>query len=293
MQNYGLFLSILGGVSIFLTFIAVATLIYQRSIKYTKTFRENNKDWLFYKFGMDMFETIFGEKNPVDMALKLGIDVEEYNSICRIVGVEPDIEGIIMDYIYGIVLFFIFVIFAIIFHPFFIIGGLILMYLMIKLRRNQLKAKAEEKKQQIRSEFPRFIGLLSTELAVGIPIDIAIEKLSRKYDALISKEFLNSLNDVKLGAVGWQTALYDISAKYRIDDFSDFVMDVTTAFNKGTSIAEAVAERSRELKSKRLYEVKERAARAENMILIPIALFQFVPMIAYTLLPTITSIRLL
>ena len=51
--------------------------------------------------------------------------------------------------------------------------------------------------------------------------------------------------------------------------------------------------RSKELKAERLYDLKEKAARAENTILIPIALFQFLPMIMFMLLPTIEAVSVL
>ena len=46
-------------------------------------------------------------------------------------------------------------------------------------------------------------------------------------------------------------------------------------------------------KDKRLFQIKERAARTENAVLIPIALFQFVPIIVFIMLPTVSSINLL
>ena len=84
-----------------------------------------------------------------------------------------------------------------------------------------------------------------------------------------------------------------MAEKYELDMLTDFVMDVTTAFNKGVSIADTVRTRVKDTKDKRLYMVKERAAKAENEILIPIAILQFIPLLVYILLPTLMSVRFL
>ena len=293
MQNEALFLSIVAGVAIFLFIIGISAVIYQNNIKFTRFYKENPEDWFFYKFNSKIYEAIFGFNDPEDIALKLNIDVKEYYEDCNICGVEADIKGLVVDYIYAYITMFISLIFSVVFTPYFIVAGLTLMMYFIKIKRSKVHSKAEEQKAIIKSEFPRFLGLLTTELEVGLPIEVAIELLCRKYSSLITREFLNSLNDVKLGAVGWQGALIKISEKYRVEDLSDFVLDVTTAFTKGPSITDVVRMRSKELKAERLYDLKEKAARAENTILIPIALFQFLPMIMFMLLPTIEAVSVL
>lgn len=290
MNKEALMISVVIGAALFLIILSISTVIYQSNIKNTRYFKEHPDDWFFYKFSDKVFNALFGITEPEDVALKMGIDVEEYYKNCMVVGVEADIRGIVTDYIYGFLALIVFLLMTVFINPFFFIIGLSVTYIFMKRKRVTVKSKAESMREQIKAEFPRFLGLLSTELEVGLPIDTAIYLLSHKYDSLISKEFLKSFNDMKLGAVGWQGALYQISVKYSIDDFSDFVMDVTTAFNKGTSISEAVKERTREVKTKRLYDVKEKAARTESMILIPIAICQFIPMIAFILLPTIQSV---
>ncbi len=289
-KNMPLAISIICGIAIFLIILGISSVIYQKNVKYTWYHKGHPDDWFLYRFSDKLFGALFGMKDPELIGMKLGIDVEDYYKNCIIVGIEPDIRGIITDYIYGFISLLICLVLTFTISPFFFIIGLLFMLIFMKIKRQIIKNKADALKDQIRAEFPRFLGLLATELEVGLFIDKAIELLSHKYDSLISKEFLNSLNDVKLGSMGWQEALYKISEKYMIDDFSDFVMDVTTAFSKGTSIAQAVSERTRELKSKRLYDVKEKAARTENAILIPIAILQFVPMMAFILLPTLQSV---
>ena len=293
MKNSSLFLAFLFGLTIFLLIIGISALIYQNNIKNTKYFKYNTDDWFFNKFGNKLYNALFGINDAEDIALKLGIEVEEYYNNCKILKKEPNIKGIVCDYIYGFIIFIVSIIFSFLFTPFFILFGLLFFLIFIKNKRTMVKNGAEHMKEQIKSEFPRFLSLLSTELDVGIPIDIDNELISKKYDSLISIEFLESLNDVKLSVTGWQGALYNISEKYQITELSNFVLDVTTAFNKGTSIADAVRERTKDISETRLYNIKEKAARTENAILIPIAMLQFTPIIVFMLLPTLSIINLL
>ena len=293
MNNAALFISILVGVFLLLFIIGIAALIYQNKWKNTRFKRENPDDWLLYRFGDKVYGAIYGNKYPEDVATRMGIDIDEYVRNCKILDIEPNIKGLIIDYLYGFIFLGFNIIFGILFHPLFYVSGISILYMFMMKKRSAVKGKATEKRNMVARDFPRFLSLLSAELDVGLPIDTAIAIISRKFDSVISEEFLMSLNDVNLGVAAWHETLYKIAEKYELDMLSDFVMDVTAAFNKGVSIVEIVKMRVKDTKDKRLYQVKERAAKAENEILIPIALFQFIPMLVFILVPTLMSVKIL
>lgn len=293
MNNSALFISIIVGLFLLLSIIGVAALIYQNKWKNTRYKQENPNDWLLYRFGDKVYGAIFGNKYPEDVATRMGIDIDEYVMNCKILGIKPDIKGLIIDYLYGFIFLGINIFFGIVFHPLFFTAGICLLYMFMMKKRLSVKGKATEKRNQVAKDFPRFLSLLSAELDVGLPIDVAISIISNKFDSIISEEFLISLNDVNLGVAAWQDTLYRIAEKYELDMLSDFVMDVTAAFNKGVSIVEIVRMRVKDTKDKRLYQVKERAAKAENEILIPIAVFQFIPLLVFILVPTLMSVKIL
>ena len=195
-----------------------------------------------------------------------------------------------MGYLYGYLVFLAGIVLAFLVHILFLPISLMVMYVLAFYKKTMVKSKATKMREQVAAEFPRFIAVLSTELDVSIPIEVALQLLCQKFDGLIAREFLESMGEVKLGAVGWQTALKNVAEKYDIDILSDFVMDVTTSYQKGVSIADTVRERVKELKQRRIYEVRDRAGKTENTILIPIALLQFVPMLLFVLLPSFLSI---
>ena len=289
-MNYALLISISAGILIFLFIIGIAALVYRSQNKNMRYHRENPNDWLLYRFNDRLYDFFFGRRFPEDIAQKLGVEVDEYYKNCLLIREDPDLKSIVMGYLYGYLVFLAGIVLAFLVHILFLPISLMVMYELAFYKKTMVKSKATKMREQVAAEFPRFIAVLSTELDVSIPIEVALQLLCQKFDGLIAREFLESMGEVKLGAVGWQTALKNVAEKYDIDMLSDFVMDVTTSYQKGVSIADTVRERVKELKQRRIYEVRDRAGKTENTILIPIALLQFVPMLLFVLLPSFLSI---
>ncbi len=47
---------------------------------------------------------------------------------------------------------------------------------------------------------------MQSELIVGMPIENAIYIIAEKFDSLLSREFLEAMNEMELGISGWQQA---------------------------------------------------------------------------------------
>lgn len=290
-RNKALFISIMIGIAIFLFLIVVISAVYNNAIKNTRYARNNPKEWLFYKFNDKLYEAFFGRKDEDEVAVRLGIKVEDYYKNCELIKETPNVKDLIIKYIYGIIILILSVFAGILFNPLFVLFGLCAFYCFTLIPAERVKSKAQDMRQQVESELPQFLDLLCTELEIGLPIDTAIEVLSRKYDGLLSQEFLEALNDAKLGgAGGWQAAIEKVATKYEIEILSDFVLDIIVAFNKGISVAKSVKDKTRSIKQKHTYSVKERAGRSENIILLPITLLQFVPMLVFMLLPSLATV---
>ena len=290
MSNQAVFISVMLGAAIFISVIGIFSLVYQCNTKTSRKVKENPSEWLFYNFRHKAYLAFFGEKDSDEVALRFGIKIEQYHKNCALIRKDPESEKIVIHYIYGIMCFLLTVLFSVFFNPLFILLGFLMFFYFTMYEIEKTKLKAEEMRSQVRSELPQFLDLLTTELEVGLPIDSAISILCQKYESLLSREFLESLNEVKLGASGWQMALEKVAEKYDIDILSDFVLDITVAFNKGVSVAHSVIQKTKDIKQKNLLDIREKVGKTENTILIPIALFQFIPMLVFILLPTLLSV---
>ena len=290
INNEPVLISVMIVLALFISIIAITVFFYENRNKNTRFGKENPEDWLFHNFNYKVYGAFFGEKDPDEVAIKLGIRIEQYHKNCLLTRTPLDVEKIVIYYIYGIVFFLVSVMFALLFNPIFLVFGILLFFCFTQYETENVKSKAEKMRSRVKAELPHFLDLLSTELEVGLSVDNAISILSLKYDSLLSKEFSESLNEVKLGASGWQLALEKVAAKYSIDTLSDFVLDITVAFNKGISVTQSVKQKTKDIKQKHLLDTKEKAGKTENTILIPIAVLEFIPMLVFILLPTLSSV---
>ena len=290
MQKQALFISLCVGAAILVFIVFLTAVQYSKSNKHSVYGKNNPNDWLFHNFYLKVYSAFFGSKDPEDAAIKLGINIEKYYKNCRLTRTKPNAKRLIVNTIYGFAIFLISMLLSFLISPIFAIFGAFLFFYLVFFEQQRLNSKAEEMKEQVAAELPRFLDILQTELIVGLPIETSIYIICEKFDSLISREFLEALNEMELGISGWQQALEKVAAKYDIETLSDFVLDVSTSYMKGVSITDSVVRKTKEVKETHLLNIKERAGKATNTMLIPMAIFQFIPLIVLIMFPTMIQI---
>lgn len=290
MTNNALFVSILTGLAVFLIIILIASVQYNRSNARLRSGRKNPNDWLFHNFSRKLYGALFGRDDPDDVALRLGVNIERYYKSCSLTHTRPDVMKLVMNYIYGFILLVICCIFSFLFSIYFLALGAVLFLYLCFYEQKRLDRIADDMRLQVSNELPRFLDLLQTELQVGLPIETAIDVISKRFDSLLSREFQAAMREMELGVSDWQKALERVASKYDVENLSEFVMDTSTAYQKGVSIADTVSRKTKEIKNSHLLQTKERAGKTTNTILIPMVVFQFIPMIAFILLPALVQV---
>ena len=290
MQKQALFISLCIGAAILIFIIFLTAMQYSKSNKHSVYGKNNPDDWLFHNFYLKVYSAFFGIKEPEDVAIKLGINIEKYYKNCQLTRTRPNAKRLIVNTIYGFAAFLVSILLSLLVSPVFAALGVFLFFYLVFFEQQRLNSKAEEMKEQVAAELPRFLDILQTELIVGLPIETSIYIICEKFDSLISREFLEALNEMELGISGWQQALEKVAAKYDIETLSDFVLDVSTSYMKGVSITDSVVRKTKEVKETHLLNIKERAGKATNTMLIPMAIFQFIPLIVLIMFPTMIQI---
>ena len=290
MQKQALFISLCMGAAILIFIIFLTAMQYSKSNKHSVYGKNNPDDWLFHNFYLKVYSAFFGIKEPEDVAIKLGINIEKYYKNCQLTRTRPNAKRLIVNTIYGFAAFLVSILLSLLVSPVFAALGVFLFFYLVFFEQQRLNSKAEEMKERVAAELPRFLDILQTELIVGLPIETSIYIICEKFDSLISREFLEALNEMELGISGWQQALEKVAAKYDIETLSDFVLDVSTSYMKGVSITDSVVRKTKEVKETHLLNIKERAGKATNTILIPMAIFQFIPLIVLIMFPTMIQI---
>ena len=281
-----------GGLSTSLLLIFGAAFAYaKRSEAVTSIGGIQDDGWLFGHFREKVFDAAFPGKTPEEAALVLGIDIEKYYRSCALVRAKPDGTGLAADYVTGLFLLATCA-FAGLFAGFAFPAAGILSFLFLAFyRQSRLNAKAEERRSQMAGELPRFLDLLQAELQVGMPIENAIYIICGKMpENILFREFFYALNEMRLGASGWQEALEKMADTYDIETLSEFVLNVTTAYTRGVSITETVVRKNADIRKTHLLTVKEKAGKMTNMVLFPVAAFQLLPMLVFLMAPVLGSL---
>lgn len=279
------FISLMIGISIFLFILLFVTIQYDKILKRSRYGKEHPEDWLFHNFYLKVYSALWGTRNPDEVAVKLGIKIEQYYQSCKILRIRPNTKKIIVHQIYGLTGWIFCVFLAVTVNAFFFLPGFIVFLFFLVSDQKKLEQKAEERRIQIENELPRFLDLLKPELEIGMPIESAIYIICQKFDSLLSEELLLSMQEMRLGISGWNQAIENVAAKYDVEILNDFAMDISTSYRKGIPVVNSVARKTVEIRKTHLLTVKERATKATNSILIPTMLFQFLPIIIFIVFP--------
>lgn len=235
------------------------------------------------------------KQDPEILAQRLGIALDKYRFNCNIVGIQPKIQAIILARIASIIILTLGILLAIVANNLYIRIVLIVVVLTAAALTfiaptASVAGKAQSKKDQFESEIPRFLDLLQTALKINLPIASAIKITAESIPGILSTELLKALIITEVGNTSWQNALYDIAQKYEVDSFSDFVLDIVTAYQKGADIIDSIERQSRDLKTTSLLKAKENAAKATSMILLPVVFFKMLPLLAILFIPIIIQV---
>lgn len=289
MLNNPIVIMIVSGIAVFLCVIAGFVIEYA----YNPKNAAKGSVWLFDNWKEKLYIALFSDNKPEIIAKKVGIDVPKYLHNCKLLKITNNLKSIIIDRLLGYLviviglILFLFTMSWIVLALSFLIA-MPLIFLPIYTVSNHLK----KKRLKIADELPRYLDLLHTALLVDMPIETAIEITSKHLpDTIIAEEMLRALADAQIGAYSWQDSLQNLATDYEIDTLSDFVLDIVTAYNNGTSIIESVERKSRDIKHSNLISAKERATKLTNTILIPVTIFKIVPLLAYMCIPVIAQLN--
>lgn len=252
--------------------------------------RSTPEEWLFTGGFTKIYTAVFGNTEPMLVAEKIGFPCDKYLQACRLLRQDTDLKketAIWFCCLAGLVLSLLVALFAGTFW-FAIVGILIIGFGAYRIQ--QIQKQAEARKQGMREELPRFIDLFLTALYVGMPVESAIEKTARCLPGTISEELRQAAAETQIGAKSWQQAIEQVALRYQVDTFSDFVLCLTTAYEKGVSITEAVSRKADEIRQINLLNAKERAAKLSNIILVPVLIFKILPLLAIMLIPIMIQV---
>lgn len=272
--------------SIFLFVIAFNAKVRTGDIRYGR-----KEEYIWENWTETVYTLLFGNKAPEKVCKALGLEYDKYMMNCDIIGKKPDFQKEAANRVVGVFSFVFGIILTILLRnaiP--IIVGIVLYYLLAAGVAKKVERQAQTKKAQLSNDIVRFTDLLLSALSINLPIDVALLTTANNMPCVLSDELKLSFAETQIGAKDWQKALEDIARKYEIDIFSDFVLDIVTAYNKGISIKDAVERKNVEIKQAQIFNAKEQTSKMTTTILAPITFFKLIPLLAIMLMPIIIQI---
>lgn len=276
--------SVITGVSVFAIIAIIGVSIVIRQKRVLK--RDTNGDKQ-----QELYEEYIG--NDVEKTLKsVGINPDEYNRDCDIAGIKPNYYSLIFSRIAGLVILCAAVALAMTGNAYIGVVAMILSLLVMNAPKKKAKRLATERKERFNAEIPRFLDMLDSALTADMPIQNAMEYTTKYLDGVLAEEMRFALAETEMGAKNWNDALFDVANKYDNNNFSDFALDISTAYNKGVPIIESVERKSRQIKESNLLLAKEKAASLTSKVLLPTMIFKMIPVMAAFLLPVFSSVNM-
>ena len=255
--------------------------------------RRQGRGALFDAWEESVYDTFFKGKDPGAVSRSFGFDGDEYIKNCDIARIKPNLKAVITHKVLGLLLVLGGAVAFFATKNFYLSAVMLLTGLFLyELRTRQAKTQAAKRAESLRRDLPRFADMLEMGLSINMPVEQAIV-LTAQYmpESVLADEFNDSIAEMQMGAKAWQDALKGIAIRYDCEDFSDFVLSLVTAYEKGVSIAQAVHEKSKDMKRSTMLLVKERANRMNSTILFPIVIFKLLPLLAIMMLPIILQLR--
>lgn len=229
--------------------------------------------------------------NLLKWAKIFGINEIEYQQMCRILRIEPEYTKLIITRCSALVVFAVGLLVGVTtLNIIILLFSIIATLALLKLPMYKVESEAKKQIEEFSSELPRFLDLLTISLNVGTPITEAIKKVAQNVGGVLGEELLECLAENEIGASSWQQSLIGLARVYNDTDFSDFVIDLISSYEKGNDISETIALKSQQIKDSKLIEAREKGSKMTVTILIPTVIFKIFPILAIMFIPIILQI---
>jgi len=152
-----------------------------------------------------------------------------------------------------------------------------------------IRGKINKQRQNMQSELPYLLDILSVVLEAGTSFDNALSKICAKRSGPLYAELQRMLREISVGSTR-EEALRHAAERIQLPDFSQLVRALIQADKMGVSIVRTIRMQSEQLRIKRAQRIHEKAMKLPVKIMFPLVLFIFPPIFLVILGPGILQI---
>jgi tight adherence protein C len=161
--------------------------------------------------------------------------------------------------------------------------GFILGYLLPGL---WLRRQISGRKRTIRRAMPDALDLLCISVEAGLAFDLALQRVTQKWDDALSREFQRVLSDMRLGRTR-REALKDLAQRTGVEDVQTFTAAVIQADQLGVSMANILRLQSDQMRIRRRQRAEALAQQAPIKMLFPMVFLIFPALFVVILGPAV------
>lgn len=152
-----------------------------------------------------------------------------------------------------------------------------------------LGRKITARQKAIVKALPDAIDLLTISVEAGLAFDLALQRVSKKWDNELSNEFKKALSDVQLGKTR-REALKDLAIRTGVEDVQTFTAAVIQADQLGVSLSKILRLQSDQMRMRRRQRAEEAAQKAPVKMLFPLVFLIFPALFVVILGPAVPRI---
>lgn len=137
-----------------------------------------------------------------------------------------------------------------------------------------LSRKITTRQAAILKALPDALDLLTICVEAGLGFDLAMSRVSQKWDDPLSEELGRVIREIQLGK-SRREALRDMADRAEVPDVTSFVAAIVQAEQLGVSIAKVLTIQSEQMRMKRRQRAEEKAHQAPVKMLFPLVFLIF------------------
>lgn len=157
-------------------------------------------------------------------------------------------------------------------------------YLCCMYPQKMVDSTFKKRQGEILMTLPGFIELVYSTLEAGSTIQEALQMIAERTTGVLSQEFLAVTARTKISG-RWKSEMEVMAENCGVEQLSDLVSDILISYEKGTSVVQVLKDDSEQLRAIKNAKLQEKAKKLTVTLLIPMAIFCFLPMFGLMLGP--------
>jgi tight adherence protein C len=146
-----------------------------------------------------------------------------------------------------------------------------------------------QRKNNITKALPDALDLLCISVEAGLAFDLALQRVTQKWDDELAREFKRVLSDIRLGR-SRREALKDLAQRTGVEDVQTFTAAIIQADQLGVSMSKILRLQADQMRVRRRQRAEEKAQQAPVKMLFPLVFLIFPALFVVILGPAVPRI---